>query len=274
MPELPEVQTIVDDLIAAGLEGATISAVSIHWPRSVATPDFSRRIRGQRIARITRRGKYLVFELASSERMLVHLRMSGRLHLRAKASPREPHEQVILNLGDGRQLCLHDTRKFGRIHLLSNAETVLGQLGIEPFDESFTPQVLSDILRRRRRMLKPLLLDQTLIAGLGNIYVDEALWESALHPCRTSATLKDAEIERLHAAIQQVLKRGITNKGTSLGNGATNFASVAHRKGGNVHALQVFRRDGQPCPRCGRTIVRLVVAQRGTHICPHCQKGA
>lgn len=273
MPELPEVQTIVEDLIAAGIEGAAITAAMVYWPRTVATPDFIRRIRGQRIRHVGRRGKYLVFELESSARMLVHLRMSGRLHLRAGSFGPEPYERVAFTLNDGRQLCLHDPRKFGRIHLMEDADGVLGALGVEPLDANFTPGVLSDLLRRRRRMLKPLLLDQTLIAGLGNIYVDEALWESALHPRRISATLSNDETGRLHDAIRLVLGRGIANRGTSLGKGRSNFASIAHRRGENVHALRVFRRDGNPCPRCGATITRLVVAQRGTHICPRCQKG-
>ncbi|MEN6473948.1 MAG: bifunctional DNA-formamidopyrimidine glycosylase/DNA-(apurinic or apyrimidinic site) lyase [Syntrophaceae bacterium] len=273
MPELPEVQTIVNDLIAAGIEGATIAAAAVYWPRTVATPDFVRRIRGQRVRHIRRRGKYLVFELESSMRMLVHLRMSGRLHLRTAASGPEPHEHVVFTLGDGRQLCLHDPRKFGRIHLVDDAASVLDALGVEPLDAAFTPGVLSNILRRRRRMLKPLLLDQTLIAGLGNIYVDEALWESGLHPCRSSDSLTNEESKRLHGAIRRVLRRGIANRGTSLGKGRTNFASVTRLSGDNIHALRVFRRDGQPCPRCQTIIARLIVAQRGTHICPRCQKG-
>ncbi|HQP31813.1 MAG TPA: bifunctional DNA-formamidopyrimidine glycosylase/DNA-(apurinic or apyrimidinic site) lyase [Deltaproteobacteria bacterium] len=273
MPELPEVQTIVEDLIAAGIEGAAITEATVYWPRTVATPDFVRGIRGQRIRHVGRRGKYLVFELESPARMLVHLRMSGRLHLRPGPSTPDPYDRVVFTLSDGRQLCLHDPRKFGRIHLLEDADRVLGALGVEPLDEAFTPGVLSDLLRRRRRRLKPLLLDQTLIAGLGNIYVDEALWESALHPCRISATLSAEETERLYDAIRLVLARGIANRGTSLGKGRSNFASIAHRRGENVHALRVFRRDGLPCPRCGAAITRLIVAQRGTHICPRCQKG-
>lgn len=271
MPELPEVQTIVEDLIAAGIEGATITAAAVYWPRTVATPHFIRRIRGRRIRRITRRGKYLVFELEGALHMLVHLRMSGRLHLRTARSGPEPYERVVFSLSDGRQLCLHDPRKFGRIHLVDDAGAVLGKLGVEPLDRSFTPRALSNILRNRRRMLKPLLLDQSMIAGLGNIYVDEALWESGLHPRRLSATLTQDEIKRLHGAIRRVLKQGIANRGTSLGNGRSNFASIARHGGENVHALRVFRREGTPCPRCKTTIVRLVVAQRGTHICPRCQ---
>jgi len=273
MPELPEVQTIIDDLIAAGVEGASIAAAGIRWPRTVATPDFVRRIQGRRILRISRRGKYLLFELEGPAYMLVHLRMSGRLHLRAAQSGPEPYERVIFTLHDGRRLCLHDPRKFGRIHLVDNTDQLLGALGDEPLEPAFTPSRLAEILRRRRRMLKPLLLDQTLIAGLGNIYVDEALWESGLHPRRSSASLTQDEIRRLHGAIRLVLKRGIANRGTSLGNGRSNFASIDRVRGENLHSLRVFRRDGRPCPRCGTTIVRLIVAQRGTHICPCCQKG-
>ena len=273
MPELPEVQTIIDDLIAAGIVGATIAFVEVIWPRTVATPDFGRRILDRRILRIRRRGKYLVFDLSGSMHMLVHLRMSGRLHLRTARSAPEPYERVVFTLGDGRQLCLHDPRKFGRIHLVHDAASVLDALGVEPLDAAFTHRTLSNILRRRRRMLKPLLLDQSLIAGLGNIYVDEALWESRLHPRRRSDSLTDEETERLHGAIKLVLRRGIANKGTSLGNGRTNFASIEQSRGENIHALRVFHRDGQPCPRCGTTLTRLVVAQRGTHICPRCQKG-
>lgn len=272
MPELPEVQTIVNDLIAAGVEGAVIAAVKVHWPGSVGTPGFARRLPGQRIARIARRGKYLVFTLAGGQSMLVHLRMSGRLHLCPSGAPQAPHEHVILTLADGRDLRLHDTRKFGRLHLVDDASAFLETLGVEPLDAAFTPGRLATILRNRRRMLKPLLLDQTLIAGLGNIYVDEALWEARLHPCRSSDSLYDDEIHALHVSIRRVLKRGLANRGTSLGTGRTNFASVGRTHGRNAEALRVFRRTGEPCPRCGTPIQRLIVAQRGTHICPRCQQ--
>lgn len=272
MPELPEVQTIVNDLITADVEGTEIASVAVYWPRSIATPNFARRIKGRRIEHITRRGKYLVFGLSGGPSMLVHLRMSGRLHLCSSDIPHAPHEHVILSLTDGRDLRLHDTRKFGRFHLVEDAAEVLKTLGVEPLDTAFTPQLLGTILGQHRRMLKPLLLDQRLIAGLGNIYVDEALWEAGLHPCRGSDTLDAREIRGLHAAIRLVLRRGLANRGTSLGKGRTNFASIGRTHGRNAVDLQVFRRTDQPCPRCGTKIERFIVGQRGTHICPHCQR--
>jgi formamidopyrimidine-DNA glycosylase len=148
---------------------------------------------------------------------------------------------------------------------------VLGQLGTEPLEPSFSTKTLKNILTSRKRLLKPLLLDQTVIAGLGNIYVDEALWEAGLHPCRRSHTLSDTEVKALRRTIPRVLKRGLKNLGTSLGTGKANFYSIARHRGRNQDQLKVFRRTGTPCPRCRQPIERIVVGQRSTHICPHCQ---
>ena len=201
----------------------------------------------------------------------MHLRMSGRLHLTSGESARKKHEHVILSFRSGKQLRFHDTRKFGRIYLTSDADKILGRLGPEPLADGFTRKILAQRLRPRRRQLKPLLLDQTFIAGLGNIYVDEALWESQIHPCRIAASLNDDEIRALHRAIRRVLKRGLKNLGTSLGTGKANFYSIARHQGRNRDELKVFRRTGRPCPRCRTTIQRLIVGQRSTHICPKCQ---
>jgi formamidopyrimidine-DNA glycosylase len=275
MPELPEVQTVVNDLNAAGLEGAVISGARVYWPRTIATPSvrsFQRQIKGCRISTIWRRGKFLVFDFSTAYHMLIHLRMSGRIHLFPAATQRLKHEHVIISFNDGRQLRFHDTRKFGRIYLLKNPDTILGKLGIEPLAAAFTAKQLIKIIKHRRRLLKPLLLDQSFIAGLGNIYVDEALWEAKIHPCRMASTLSDAEIKMLHRTIPRVLKRGLKNLGTSLGTGKANFYSVARRKGRNTDELKVFRRTGMPCPRCGQAIERIIVGQRSTHICGECQK--
>ena len=218
-----------------------------------------------------RRGKYIHARLGSGRHLLIHLRMSGRLHLAKSGDERSRHEHVVLHLSGGLDLRLHDTRKFARVFLVEEAQGLLGGLGIEPLGEAFTPARLAALLRARQRRLKPLLLDQGVIAGLGNIYVDEALWEAGLHPCRLGADLSEAEIARLHRAIPGVLKSGLANRGTSLGKGQGNFSSVGRRPGENGTFLKVFRRTGEPCPRCGTPIVRLVVAQRGTHICPCCQ---
>ncbi|RPI75700.1 MAG: bifunctional DNA-formamidopyrimidine glycosylase/DNA-(apurinic or apyrimidinic site) lyase [Desulfobacteraceae bacterium] len=275
MPELPEVQTIVDDLNRSLLVGQTITGARVFWPKTLANPTakiFSRRIRGQSITRISRRGKFIVFDLNDGDHLLIHLRMTGHLHLVPAGTERSKHEHLILSLGTGEQLRFHDTRKFGRCYLTADLKTVLSSLGPEPLAKEFTFAVLKNILTVRKRQLKPLLLDQTAIAGLGNIYVDEALWEAKLHPRRCSSSLTDRQISVLHQAIQKVLRQGLRNLGTTLGNSDTNFSSVKKRRGRNQQALQVFRRTDAPCPRCQTTIERVLVGQRSTHLCPHCQK--
>jgi formamidopyrimidine-DNA glycosylase len=274
MPELPEVQTIINDLIDAGLPGSTIMGARVFWLRSIATPpprSFCRQVKGKKIAAIRRRGKYLVFQFANGWFLLIHLRMSGRLHLVSKNTKRQNHEHVILQLNDGRQLRFHDTRKFGRLYLVKEAEEITGKLGPEPLAPEFTAHALGKRLSVRNRILKPLLLDQTFIAGLGNIYVDEALWEAKIHPCSKASNLSNAEIRRLHRAIPRVLKRGLKNLGTSLGTGKANFYSVSKHQGRNEDELKVFRRTDEPCPRCKSKIQRILVGQRSTHICPRCQ---
>jgi len=275
MPELPEVQTIVDDLNRSFLVGQTITGARIFWPKTLAEPTakiFSQRIRGQSIARINRRGKFIVFDLSGGDHLLIHLRMTGHLHLVPAGTERSKHEHLILNLGADRQLRFHDTRKFGRCYLTADLKAVLGSLGPEPLAKEFTVALLKGLLTVRKRQLKPLLLDQTVVAGLGNIYVDEALWEAKLHPRRRSSSLTDAEIRALHKAVQKVLRQGLRNLGTTLGNSDTNFSSVKKRRGRNQQALQVFRRTDAPCPRCRTTIKRVLVGQRSTHLCPRCQQ--
>ena len=275
MPELPEVQTIINDLKAAGIEGTIITGAKVFWARTIAEPSasaFCRRIKGKKISAIRRRGKFIVFDFKNGGHLLMHLRMTGRLHLVAQKSPRKKHEHVILNFKGGKQLRFHDTRKFGRIYLTPEADKILGPLGPEPLAAGFTCKILARRLSLRKRLLKPLLLDQAFIAGLGNIYVDEALWESKIHPCRIAASLTEPEIRALHRAIPRVLKRGLKNLGTSLGTGKANFYSVAKHQGRNRDKLNVFRRTNRPCPRCQTIIQRIIVGQRSTHICPKCQK--
>jgi len=274
MPELPEVQTVVDDLVAAGLCGAAVTGVQIFWPGSIACPEpqlFTRQLVGQRLTRIRRRAKYIVFDFAGGASLLIHLRMTGRLHLIEPEAPRSKHEHVILSFDARRQLRLHDTRKFGRLYFVTEAASITGKLGPEPLERDFTAPAFTALVRARRRQLKPLLLDQSFVAGLGNIYADEALWQARLHPNRQAYTLSRGEAKALHRAVVGVLKRGIANRGTTLGEGATNFYSVGRRKGGNSGYLHVFRRTGLPCPRCKTPIQRILVGQRSTHICPRCQ---
>lgn len=275
MPELPEVQTIANDLIAANLVGARIRSVRVGWPRTIAgtTPRaFGRQLKGRRFVRIGRRAKYLLLGLDNGSTLLVHLRMTGKFKLTSAQTRPTKHEHVVFSLSDGRQLRFHDTRKFGRIHLTKEPEKILSQLGPEPLAKAFTASKFARMLGGRSRQLKPLLLDQTFLAGLGNIYVDEALWDAKLHPCRISSSLSTAEVRKLRRAIPKVLNRGLRNLGTSLGTGKANFYSVA-RRGRNQERLRVFRRTGEPCLRCGTAIQRIVVGQRSTHVCGKCQEG-
>jgi formamidopyrimidine-DNA glycosylase len=275
MPELPEVQTVVDDLLAAGLAGKTITGAKVFWPRIIHEPSsraFCKSISGKTIEHIRRRAKYIVFDLSGGWTLLIHLRMTGRLHITDPGMLVDKHEHVYLQFGPDLQLRYHDTRKFGRLCLLKNENDVLGKLGPEPLDDSFTAAKLYAILQAHSRMLKPLLLDQTVLAGLGNIYVDEALWDAHLHPCRISSAVSRKDAAVLHRAIRKVLKRGLKNMGTTLGTGRANFYSVGRRSGRNRDQLNAFRRTGQPCPRCKTPVERIIVGQRSTHICPACQK--
>jgi formamidopyrimidine-DNA glycosylase len=275
MPELPEVQTIVNDLIDTGLTEARIQSVRVSWPRSIASMSpqkFSRKLDNVCIQRIWRRAKYIIFDLNKGNgSLLIHLRMSGRLRITNTQEHRDKHDHVCIAFSDGRELRLHDTRKFARLYLCKTAEEIIGTLGPEPLEPDFKIRDFKTMLKSRARMLKPLLLDQHSIAGLGNIYVDEALWEAGLHPCRKSGTLSQGECKKLFAAIPRVLKRGLRNLGTTLGTGKANFFSIAGRKGENSSQLRVFRRTGLPCPRCGQSIERIIISQRSTHICPACQ---
>jgi len=274
MPELPEVETIARDLNAAGVVGKTLTCARVYWDRTIAepsVPEFCRLIEKKKVAAVRRRGKFLVIDLSGGGHLLMHLRMSGRLHLVPSGSELLRHEHMVLAFEDGSELRFHDTRKFGRVYLMADAEQILGRLGPEPLGPGFTPRILSDGLRSRRRLVKPLLLDQGFVAGVGNIYTDEALWEAKIHPRRLSNSLSQKEAEALHAAIRRVLRRGLKNLGTSLGTGKANFYSVGRRRGRNRDALKVFRRTGEACPRCAAPVQRIIVGQRSTHICPRCQ---
>jgi len=274
MPELPEVETVVRGLCEAQVCGHRIRGVRVSWERTLsglAVDAFAAGIRGRRLDAIERRAKYIVMRLEPPVWLLIHLRMTGSLSVKPAAAPRETAERAALILDDGREIRFRDTRKFGRWTLTDDPGVVLGRLGPEPLSDAFTVAALRDSMQAHNRMLKPLLLDQHVLAGLGNIYVDEALWEARLHPCRLSRTLSAAECRRLHAAIRQVLQRGVDGMGTTLGDGMTNFYSVAGRRGRNQDALNVFRRHGEACPRCNRTLERIVVAQRSTHLCSRCQ---
>jgi len=264
MPELPEVETFVRRL-RAPLVGRTITGVTLQWPRHVATPSprqFARQIRGRRIESIGRRGKYLVFCLDGGV-LLIHLKMSGDLAVAAAGTTPDKHAHTVFHLDDGREFRFSDTRKFGRVYLVSRPEEVTGHLGPEPLDGAFTARALGERLAARSRALKPLLLDQTFLAGVGNIYADEALHLAGLHPLRKSDTLTAEEARRLWRAIRRVLRRGIQLNGASI--------DWMYRGGSFQEILRVYDRAGEPCPTCGAPIRRILVGQRGTHFCPRCQ---
>jgi formamidopyrimidine-DNA glycosylase len=275
MPELPEVQTIVDILNHQEVPGNPISRASVYWAKTIAgrsPEDFCEKITGCTIRPIRRRGKYIVLPLSGGLTLLVHLRMTGRLNWVPADSARNRHEHVVLDVGPMHSLRFQDTRKFGRMVLTRSPETLLNRLGPEPLDRRFTAGWFAGTLQTRQRQIKPLLLDQGFLAGLGNIYVDEALWEAGIHPQRISRSLTRREVGALHRAIPHVLQKGLRNLGTSLGSGRANFYFPGNGTGRNAEELNVFRRTGAACPRCGSVIVRIRVAQRSSHICPRCQK--
>lgn len=270
MPELPEVETIRRGLARGErggppLPGQTFVDAQVLWARTIATPQpaaFAQRLAGQQVLSVGRRGKYLRLNL-SRDVLLIHLRMSGDLYLVPPDAPPHRHHRVLLSLSSGYRLAFEDSRKFGRMWLLSDPTPVLGRLGPEPLEASFTPAWLWDALQARRRQLKPLLLDQAFLAGLGNIYTDEALHRAHLHPLRIANTVRREEAAALHAAIVHVLREGIRHNGATI--------DWVYRGGGFQNTFQVYRRAGKPCYTCGTPIERIVVGQRGTHFCPQCQ---
>jgi formamidopyrimidine-DNA glycosylase len=275
MPELPEVETVVRQ-IRSGLEGRTITAARVGWARTVGQRrkgDFERRLIGRRIERVWRRAKYLVFDLSRGGQpagaLVGHLRMTGRMLLAPWAAPTQAFERVALALSDGQSLRFLDVRKFGRLVYVDSADDVLGELGPEPLE----PAALSSAefatrLRARRRQLKPLLLDQTFLAGLGNIYVDESLHRAGLHPLLSSARVAPAQAERLLDELRATLREAIEREGSSFD---VFYRTPEGQPGSYQHQFLVYGRTGQPCRACGTPIERMVVGQRGTHYCPRCQ---
>jgi formamidopyrimidine-DNA glycosylase len=274
MPELPEVETIARTLRDGrgdvdSILDHTIEHVSVLWERSIAAPtvpEFLRRIQGQSIQQVGRRGKYIVITL-SHDTLLVHLRMSGDLRVEQRSEHDGPalrkHDRVIFSLNEKICLIFEDARKFGRIWLLTDPQVEVGKLGPEPLSEQLTADAFYAMLCRHKRQLKPLLMDQTFLAGLGNIYTDEALFKARLHPLMMAQALTPEQAAVLLRAIKDILQDGIRKNGASI--------DWVYRGGDFQNHFFVYGRKGQPCQVCGTPIERLVVGQRGTHICPHCQ---
>ena len=273
MPELPEVETSrrqLDPLV----RGRTIRRVEIPDP-TVAAPwsaaRFRRATSGKRIKQLTRRGKYLRFEFEDGDTLVIHLRMTGRLtHLKRRPSgDSRRHLRLLFHLDDG-FIAFHDTRRLGKAFLIPAGEsrTYWQKLGPEPLGRSFTPARLAKITAGRDRQIKTLLMDQSAIAGIGNIYADEALFDAGIDPRRPAGKLTQSEITRLHASIRKTLKKAIELEGSSI----DSYVNARGERGGFQETFQVHRRQGKPCPRCGHVIEKIKVGGRSTYFCPHCQK--
>ena len=270
MPELPEVETIAR-ILRQGIPGQpailehSIQSVDLLWQRTLAEPtpaEFYMRLPNQAISDVRRRGKFLVCKLTSGW-LLFHLRMSGDLLVKSAGTASEKHDRLILVLDGDIQLVFNDTRKFGRVWLVDTPQQVLGNLGPEPLDDELTAENLYRRLHATSRQLKPLLIDQSFLAGLGNIYVDEALNLAKLHPLTHANHLTQTQANTLLKSIRTVLREGIARNGASI--------DWVYRGGEFQNYFRVYQRTGEPCPECGTIIERITVGQRGTHFCPYCQ---
>jgi formamidopyrimidine-DNA glycosylase len=270
MPELPEVETVVRGL-RESLVGRTITGLTIRWPRSIAFPpldSFREQVVGRQVLTVGRRGKYVVLELDRGY-LLIHLKMSGRLRVVAPEVLPDKHTHTVFDLDDGRHLQFQDTRKFGRVYFVDDVERVTGDLGPEPLAEEFSLEQFQRRLERRSGRLKPLLMNQQFLAGLGNIYADEALFAARLGPLRAANSLACDEQARLYQAIRTVLSAAIASGGTTLDD--RGYTDANGDAGAYQERVVVYGRDGQPCPICGSPIERLVLAGRSAHYCPRCQ---
>jgi formamidopyrimidine-DNA glycosylase len=281
MPELPEVETIarllrnpvipelsINETLATrpGIIGRVVNSVSIFWLRSLATPshlEFEHTLPGQRVRSVGRRGKFLVIQFEDWF-LLIHLRMSGDIRVEPISITPEKHDRMVVRFTDGWQMVFTDPRKFGRIWLVKSMDEVTGSLGVEPLDETTTWDLLYQKFQSTSRRIKPVLLDQGIIAGLGNIYTDEALFLSGIHPLTPARKLTPLQAESLIRSIRLVLKEGIERNGASI--------DWVYRGGDFQNHFKVYQQTGKPCLVCGTPIQRMVISQRGTHFCPNCQQ--
>ena len=267
MPELPEVETIRAQL-ASRLEGRALVRVEILDPRLTRPFDLfevAEELEGDRVVAVERRGKYLLVRLGSGLSLLVHLRMTGSFGFAPVT-----HERAVLELDDGSRLVYRDVRRFGTWLVLEDAELgpyLAAKNGPEPLGPRFTAAWLAGQLARRRAPLKAVLLDQRVVAGLGNIYADEALWRARLNPLRPASTLSEDEVARLHRAVRAALRTGIARQGSTL----RDYATPDGASGSMQEEFRVYGRDGLPCPRCRTPIAKARVGGRGTWFCPRCQ---
>lgn len=273
MPELPEVETVRKGLVSL-VKGKTIAKVEVYWPRIVEFPEverFQQQLVGETLETVDRRGKYLIFHFTHYE-LVSHLRMEGKYEFFKEATPLDKHSHIRFIFTDGSELIYHDVRKFGRMALLKKgtAKNYKGllQLGPEPTEETFDLTDFKLQLKKSATMIKPLLLNQKVVAGLGNIYVDEVLWLAKIHPEQPANTLNSQRVRKLREAIIVVIEKAKAAGGTTI----RTYLNALGEAGHFQQELQVYGQTGKPCPRCGTPIIKIKVAQRGTHLCPHCQK--
>ena len=264
MPELPEVETIVRGL-QGPLVGRKFTGLIALWPNALrpSAAKVAQDLPGQRIKALNRRGKYLQFTLSGGQTLFIHLKMSGDLLVEPSAWPRHPHVRTVFALDNNYELRFKDPRKFGRVHLVADPAQVTGALGPEPLSDSFTLTQFKELFRHRRGRLKPLLMNQQFIAGVGNIYAAESCFAAGVHPARAADSLSEVELERLYLHLRQQLQRGIILKGASL--------DAVYRGGEFQNQFKVYGRQGQPCLQCGAPVQRTVLGGRSTFFCPVCQ---
>jgi formamidopyrimidine-DNA glycosylase len=273
VPELPEVETVKNTLVVK-VKGRRITGVEVYLPRLIKFPaptEFMTRVVNKEILDITRRGKYLLFHLADNYYLVIHLRMTGRLLYLPATTRLEKHTHIVFQLDNQYQLRFHDQRTFGTLYLVQPEEfgriKGLVKLGPEPLAGQFTPQYLQKTLAGRRTSIKSALLNQEIVAGLGNIYVDEALFNACLHPARQASSLTAAEIERLHRGIREVLQAGIKYRGTTI----RNYVDGEGQAGDFQAKLAVYGQQGEPCKKCGTPLEKLRISGRSSVYCPRCQ---
>jgi formamidopyrimidine-DNA glycosylase len=269
MPELPEVETIKSELLPLVI-GRCITGVTLPWEGIVKGPsvdEFCRRITGQRITGISRRGKYMMVSLDSGDLLIVHLKMTGSLIVRQSSAEPPDYTRAIIHIDNGTSIFFRDLRKFGVLRLVKDTAEIESKLGPEPLEDRFTPAVMAERLARRTASIKAALLDQKVVAGIGNMYADEALYAAGIHPERAAGSLSREEIDRLHHAIREILQAAIGNKGASV----NTYFRPDGSEGTEHYHFKVAHGRGKTCPGCGSPIERIAVRNRGTYYCPRCQ---
>ncbi len=273
MPELPEVETIARKLRNV-LLNRRFEAITVLWAKTIANidpVDFIQKTQDTTVNAIGRRGKFLIFDLDNDKNLVIHLRMSGKFSIHPAGDELEvnKHTRVRMLLDNGLLLNYIDQRKFGRFYLVDDANTITSKLGPEPLSHQFSVEWLNQNLSRRTAQLKTLLLNQSFIAGLGNIYASEALWDARINPYRKANSLTQDEVFRLHKAIVEVLQMAINHGGTTLDD--RQYVYPDGKTGLHQLHLHVYDRAGETCERCGFQLERVVQAQRSTYYCPTCQ---